>query len=283
MGTPLTVYNGHAMKLKAIPLLLLLPAFMLLLAACGGGISESDIEATVEARVKAMVEATAEAAPTPTPTPTPPPTAVPTWTPEPTWTPVPPTATPTPRPTPIRRINEDKLMEVMRPAFYTHAYTFSSSTVSQEMWAKLHERTDTLFWFWHPNAFHTYKRAVEKGDYSPVADEYRDFVLKYFEDPSPWTSGESFQEKIAELVGLLEGSNQDHALTRWAMALFGGGDPYSKRHLRDLTSINQGSGYSGAMARAIQNAVAAQLEYYRNIGLTEAEAFIRMNQKRLVD
>jgi hypothetical protein len=245
----LTGYNVHEMKLKPIPLLLLLPALMLLVG-CGGGISESDIEATVEAKVKAMVEATAEAAPTPTP---------------------------------IRRINEDKLMEVMRPAFYTHAYTFSSPTVSQEMWAQLHERTDTLFWFWHPNAFHTYKRAVEKGDYSPVADEYRDFVLKYFEDPSPWTSGESFHEKIAELVGLLEGSNQDHALTRWAMALFGGGDPYSKRHLRDLTSINQGSGYSGAMARAIQSAVAAQLEYYRNIGLTEAEAFIRMNQKRLVD
>ena len=36
MGTPLTVYNGHEMKLKAVPLLLLLPAFMLLLAGCRG-------------------------------------------------------------------------------------------------------------------------------------------------------------------------------------------------------------------------------------------------------
>ena len=47
--------------------------------ACGGGISESDIDATVEARAqaiaKAMVAATAEAAPTAKPVP---PTATPT-------------------------------------------------------------------------------------------------------------------------------------------------------------------------------------------------------------
>ena len=51
---------GIEMKMKPIPLLLLLPALMLLLGACGGGISESDIEATVEAR---LAEATATSMP----------------------------------------------------------------------------------------------------------------------------------------------------------------------------------------------------------------------------
>jgi len=41
------LYRGDEMKLKSIPLLLLLPTLMMVLEGCGGGISESDIEATV--------------------------------------------------------------------------------------------------------------------------------------------------------------------------------------------------------------------------------------------
>jgi len=81
------------MKLKSISLLLLLAALILLVAACGGGINESNIEATVEARVEEQLAAK----PTPIPTSTLiPPTATPTAMP----TQVPPTATPTPTPTP---------------------------------------------------------------------------------------------------------------------------------------------------------------------------------------
>jgi hypothetical protein len=43
--------EGIVMKLKAILLLLLLPALMLLVA-CTGGPSEADINATVEAKVE---------------------------------------------------------------------------------------------------------------------------------------------------------------------------------------------------------------------------------------
>jgi hypothetical protein len=57
------------MKLMSIKLLVLSTALMLLMTACGGGMSESDIDATVKARAKAMVEATAEAAPTAKPVP----------------------------------------------------------------------------------------------------------------------------------------------------------------------------------------------------------------------
>jgi hypothetical protein len=53
------------MKLKSIPLVLLLPALMLLVA-CGSGVSESDIEATVQARLD---DAVTPAPPTPTMTP----------------------------------------------------------------------------------------------------------------------------------------------------------------------------------------------------------------------
>ena len=51
------------MKLKSIPLLLLLATLMVVLVACGGGISEADIEATVVARLneEAVAEATVEA------------------------------------------------------------------------------------------------------------------------------------------------------------------------------------------------------------------------------
>ena len=107
------------MKLKSILLLLLLPALMLLLGGCGGGLSEADIEATVEARVKerlaaiptptarvvekevvkeVIVEKIVEVVVTATPTPTPliPPTATPSPTPTPS-----PTLTPTPTPPPL--------------------------------------------------------------------------------------------------------------------------------------------------------------------------------------
>jgi hypothetical protein len=62
-GIPLTGYNwvrvqrGDEMKFKAIPLLL--PALMLVLAGCGGGISESEIEVTVEARLAEELSALA--------------------------------------------------------------------------------------------------------------------------------------------------------------------------------------------------------------------------------
>jgi len=50
------VYNGHEMKLKAI---LLLPAFMLMLVACGGDTQPPpDIDATVEATVEEQLTAT---------------------------------------------------------------------------------------------------------------------------------------------------------------------------------------------------------------------------------
>ena len=51
------------MKLKSIPLLLLLATLMVVLVACGGGISEADIEATVVARLneEAVAAATVEA------------------------------------------------------------------------------------------------------------------------------------------------------------------------------------------------------------------------------
>jgi hypothetical protein len=100
------------MNLKSI---LLLPAFMLLLGACGGGLSKTDIEATVEARLEERLAAI------PTPTArvvekevvkevvvekevivekivvvTATPTATPTPTPTPTATLVPPTASPQP-------------------------------------------------------------------------------------------------------------------------------------------------------------------------------------------
>ena len=39
------------MKLKAVPLFLLLPA-LILLVGCGGGISDSDIEVTIEAKIE---------------------------------------------------------------------------------------------------------------------------------------------------------------------------------------------------------------------------------------
>ena len=102
------------MKLKPIPLLLLLPALMVLVACGGASEPTPDIEATVEARVKERLAAI----PTPTArivvkevvkevivekivvvTATPTATATPT----PTPTQVPPTAThtPTPTPTPI--------------------------------------------------------------------------------------------------------------------------------------------------------------------------------------
>ena len=98
------------MKMKFMPLLLLLPVLMLVLAGCSGGISESDIEATVEARVElakaSLVAPTAVPLPTYTPLPTLTPqviinevvvTATPTATSIPTATPIP-TPTPTPKP-----------------------------------------------------------------------------------------------------------------------------------------------------------------------------------------
>ena len=57
------VQGGVEMKLKSISLLLLLATLMVVLVACGGGISEADIEATVVARLneEAVAEATVEA------------------------------------------------------------------------------------------------------------------------------------------------------------------------------------------------------------------------------
>jgi len=52
------------MKLKPIPLLLLLPTLMLLLGGCGGASEPTpDIEATVEAKVKAVLTAVPTATP----------------------------------------------------------------------------------------------------------------------------------------------------------------------------------------------------------------------------
>ena len=49
-----------AMKLKSIPLMLMLPTLMLLLAGCGGEPESTlDIEATVEAKVKEILTAVA--------------------------------------------------------------------------------------------------------------------------------------------------------------------------------------------------------------------------------
>lgn len=98
------------MKLKAIRLLLLSTAVMLLMA-CGGGSESADTTTPIAIQVQSTptpVATPAQVPPTITPTPTP--TAIPTWTPEPTWTPtlapavtaVPErTSTPAPTPTPV--------------------------------------------------------------------------------------------------------------------------------------------------------------------------------------
>ena len=93
------VYNGHAMTIKFIPLLLLLPAFMLL-AGCGGGSQPTDTPTSLP--IATFTPAPPTAIPTPTQVPaTPTATLVATRTSTPT--PIPAsttTATPTPMPTP---------------------------------------------------------------------------------------------------------------------------------------------------------------------------------------
>jgi hypothetical protein len=75
-GFVLRGYNGHEMKLK--PILLLLPALMLVLVVCGGATEPTpDIDAMLEAKVKEALAAQATPTPIPTPTPTPPPQPTP--------------------------------------------------------------------------------------------------------------------------------------------------------------------------------------------------------------
>jgi hypothetical protein len=107
------------MNLKSLPLILILPTLILILAACSSGPAEADIEATLQARLTATArpEPTVAPAPTlvPTATPVPPPPTATTspqgfqdllakiikdWTPAPTPTSIPPTVTPTPTATP---------------------------------------------------------------------------------------------------------------------------------------------------------------------------------------
>ncbi|MCL0044510.1 hypothetical protein M1N24_03145 [Dehalococcoidia bacterium] len=126
------------MKLKLIPLVLLLPALMVLVS-CGGASEPTlvpptatpDIEATIQARLtEARIEATVQAkleeetgAPTPTPTQTPIPIPTATPTPVPTATPTPagtatptsaPAATKTPTPIPTPNIQR----QVQTPVFH---------------------------------------------------------------------------------------------------------------------------------------------------------------------